>query len=230
LLIFSLLVSGCSQGIKSAALPGQDMTAGATGSETPGWWVAYFTVDWPEDTQPRFYIDTLLAHRLVEPELNRFHAAISLWRIHRRAARDEAGHRFRFIFYAPVRVAAAIFRDLQSHPLLADLQHAGVVKELVVDDVHGALKTDIGDTGDKTWSPDLYESWPYFAMGASQTWLSLVDRYASNTDAARSVPELLQEYERVDQRVTDTWQAEGGHAFLHHLNAIFGYQPIGIQF
>lgn len=230
LLLFCLLLSACSRGIRPSVPPAQDMTAPTAGSEAPGWWTASFFMDWPQDTPPRFYVDALIAHRLVQPELNRFHASITLWRIHRRAARDETGHRFRFMFYAPVRVAATVFRDLQSHPLVADLKQAGVLKELEVDDLHMPLRTDIGDTGDKAWSPDLNQSWPYFAMGACQTWLALIDRYAPNSDAVRTVPELLQEYERVDQRVTNTWQAEGGHAFLHHLNAIFGYQPLGIQF
>ncbi len=228
LFVFCLLAAGCSRGVRPA-VPEEGMTA-AAGGQTPGWWTAYFTVNWPQDTPPRLYIDTLLAHRFVEPELNRFHAAIALWRIHRRAARDETGHRFRFLFYAPAPVAAAVFRDLRAQPLVAELERAGVLKELVVDDVHGPLKTDIGATGDPAWSHDLNESWPYFAMGASQTWLSLVDRYAPGPDSGRSIPELLQEYERVDQRVTETWQNEGGHAFLHHLNAIFGYQHLGIQF
>jgi hypothetical protein len=30
----------------------------------------------------------------------------------------------------------------------------------------------------------------------------------------------------VDEVVEEMWRQEGSHAFLHHLNAIFGYEPV----
>ena len=35
-------------------------------------------------------------------------------------------------------------------------------------------------------------------------------------------------YREVNEAITRSWQKEGRHALLHHLNAIFGYEPIKI--
>ncbi len=32
----------------------------------------------------------------------------------------------------------------------------------------------------------------------------------------------------MNDAVDDMWRQEGRHAFLHHLNAVFGYQPLVI--
>jgi hypothetical protein len=33
----------------------------------------------------------------------------------------------------------------------------------------------------------------------------------------------------VDERVTTLWRDHGQHVYLHHLNALFGYQPLVIR-
>ena len=33
-------------------------------------------------------------------------------------------------------------------------------------------------------------------------------------------------YKKVEESVTEAWKREGRHAYLHHLNAIFGYEPL----
>jgi len=35
-------------------------------------------------------------------------------------------------------------------------------------------------------------------------------------------------YREISQEVEATWRNEGGHAFLHHLNALFGYGPVNL--
>jgi hypothetical protein len=51
-------------------------------------------------------------------------------------------------------------------------------------------------------------------------------------EAANQPQESLQQtmdlYKQVEQKVRDTWTHEGGHALLHHLNALFGYEEIVI--
>ena len=44
-----------------------------------------------------------------------------------------------------------------------------------------------------------------------------------------SYPELLAHYRRVDTKLNSQWRDYGQHAYLHHLNAIFGYQPVRIK-
>jgi hypothetical protein len=68
-------------------------------------------------------------------------------------------------------------------------------------------------------------------MGVSETWLRLIDeqvRDAAAADAAPSLPRLLERYRRANEAVTGIWEGEGHHAFLHHLNALFGYVPVDL--
>ena len=64
-------------------------------------------------------------------------------------------------------------------------------------------------------------------------WLDLVS-HTANPLLADSAPvsfdETIRVYRRVDEEIDDIWHTEGHHALLHHLNAIFGYEPIPIRF
>ena len=37
---------------------------------TKGWWAVRFQMNWPEDTPPSWYMDTLIAHQVVAPTLD----------------------------------------------------------------------------------------------------------------------------------------------------------------
>ena len=63
-------------------------------------------------------MDVLLAHQLFKPVLLKYAHNIELWRFHRRAGRDKAGHRFSFIFYAREATATAILNNLAENPLI----------------------------------------------------------------------------------------------------------------
>ena len=40
---------------------------------------------------------------------------------------------------------------------------------------------------------------------------------------------LLEQYRKVDEKITEKWRNEGQHALLHHLSAVFGYEPMLIK-
>jgi hypothetical protein len=66
-------------------------------------------------------------------------------------------------------------------------------------------------------------------MGASQMWLDLISAMADDeqkTETPLGFAELDQRYAGINAAITRLWQNEGRHAFLHHLNALFGYEPI----
>ena len=66
-------------------------------------------------------------------------------------------------------------------------------------------------------------------MGVSQMWLNLIADVAADKmagDPPSSLQEIEEFYQRVNERVTELWEMEGRHAFMHHLNAIFGYEPL----
>jgi len=194
-----------------------------------GWWYARFQINWPEKTRPSLYLDTMLAHKIVLPVLNKNRKNIYLWRFHRRAARDGAGHQFSFIFYASPPAARKIYRSIAADPFLNQLKLAGIVVRHIFDNTDTVVKPGIEATSDPNWSVQIQKSWPYFIMGTSQTWLDLIVQLADNT-AGEYPPSSLQEiqlfYQQIHTSITDLWQVEGRHAFLHHLNAIFGYAPV----
>ncbi|UCD79148.1 MAG: hypothetical protein JSW26_27740 [Desulfobacterales bacterium] len=194
-----------------------------------GWWSARFHLHWPPDTEPVWYMDLCLAHQVVLPLLESYKNDIYLWRFHRRAARDAAGRMFSFIFYASPQTARHIFNDLRTDPLIKKLKDAHVLDLAEYDDPTHIARPNIEDTGDKQWPVSIQKTWPYYIMGASQMWLNLIAEVAAE-NLEGSPPSTLGEieafYQQVDQTITMLWQQEGRHAFMHHLNALFEYEPL----
>jgi len=63
----------------------------------------------------------------------------------------------------------------------------------------------------------------------SRMWLNLIDEVSKETLKERGLSNLdglLEGYRKVNEVVEEKWRQEGSHAFLHHLNAIFGYEPV----
>lgn len=198
-------------------------------ASTDGWRAARFRMHWPADTEPEFYLDLMIAHRIVAPVLARYRDNIQLWRFHRRAARDAAGHQFSFIFFSSAATARRIYADLQSDLLLAEMKSAGIIVQAVYDNPDGDARPRIEDTSDPHWPEAVRKSWPYYIAGASRMWLKLVDDVAGHTaqpPAPSSLAQILAFYRRVNTSVTALWQEQGRHAYLHHLNALFGYRPL----
>jgi len=196
-----------------------------------GWWTARFYIDWPQNTQPPWHIDLLLAHRVIAPVLDEHRGHLALWRFHRRAQRDEEGHRFTFIFYSSPETARQVNKSLKSDPLLEELRSTGIVARDCYDDPSVVASPNIEDTSDSHWSPLIKKSWPHYIMGACQMWLTLVtdvaDHFAKQQQE-QSLSNLSSFYQQVNAAVNGLWREEGRHALLHHLNAVFGYEPIKV--
>jgi hypothetical protein len=176
-------------------------------------------------------MDSLLAHRVVSPVLQLHKNHLVLWRFHRRASRDQAGHQFSFLFYSSPVAARKIYADIKSDKTLQKLKRAGAVTGDSYDDIERFSKPRTEDTSDRHWSTNLQKSWPYFIMGVSQTWLSLIELAAAdatNDCYPSSIGELQALYIKINDSINRLWRKEGGHAFLHHLNAVFGYAPVEV--
>ena len=194
-----------------------------------GWWYARFRLNWPPNTDPIWYMDLYLAHQIILPLLQAHQNDIHLWRFHRRAARDGAGRQFSFIFYASPRTAQKIFQTLQSDPMAVNMKSGGVIDDIVCDNPAKITRPNIEDTSDKNWPVSIQKAWPYYVMGASQMWLNLIAQVADDdlkSDPPSSIEEIQAFYMQVNETVTDLWQKQGRHAFMHHLNALFGYEPL----
>jgi hypothetical protein len=60
-------------------------------------------------------------------------------------------------------------------------------------------------------------------------WLNLIVEIAAENmtdEPPSSMAEIEQFYQNVDEILTQLWQKEGRHAFMHHLNALFEYEPL----
>jgi hypothetical protein len=219
-----IYLTGC------ASLTGPQPKLSGVASPAPArdiayWWSVRFRLDWPKDQEPHWYPDLFIADRVIRPVLDAERARISLWRFHRRAARDGAGRQFSFIFYASPAVAREANAQIAASPALAQCQRNGVIAKVIYDDPAKPQRPGIGDTSDKSWTPEMQRAWPYFIMGVSRLWLQLIRAYDHAGDPPRSPKER---YAVISDKIDTLWRDEGGHALLHHLSAVFGYQQIAI--
>ena len=65
-------------------------------------------------------------------------------------------------------------------------------------------------------------------MGVSRMWLAMIDQVSGDIGAPPrlEVDPLVAHYAQVNEKVTHIWRTEGYHALLHHLNAVYGYEPM----
>ena len=226
-LILSCLVAGCAtQATRKAA---QTEVASAGPQAQPYWWYARYRIGWPEGAEPDWRVDLLLADAVIRPVLKDYRAQIRYWRFHRRADRDEAGHQFSFIFYADKDTAGRIYAALSDDKLTGQLVEKNILTRPVTDNLENNHQTGVQDTSDKNWSETLQIAWPAYIMGVSDMSLQLIEQYAGATSPDAGVDDLLRRYGDANDKITALWKNEGQHAFLHHLNAIFGYEPVVIN-
>lgn len=201
----------------------------AAASEGKSWWYCLFRIYWPDNTDVDMSADLMLAHAVVKPVLDNYRPKIDYWRFHRRAIRDEAGHQFSFIFYTDPATAAAIMRDLKKSDVLQRAVSGNIVEKIEFDDTGNPLRPKLEDASDKTWPLEIQRNWPAYIMGASSAWLGLIDDLMSGTPATGDIHQLLEQYRKANAAITTLWTNNGQHAFIHHLSAIFGYEPLTIK-
>jgi hypothetical protein len=198
-------------------------------ASSSGWWFAQFRLRWAAEEQASWHLDLLIADKIVAPALAQYKDEIRLWRFHRRAVRDATGHQFSFIFYASAQTAHHIFNLLASNELLSEMKSAGMIINDRYDNTDRITKPRIEDTSDASWPPSIQKNWPYFIMGASRMWLNLISEAIAgmpNQDSPLSLQENEELYKNANAAISELWQKEGQHAFLHHLSGLFGYQEI----
>lgn len=193
-----------------------------------GWWISRFRISWPENNEPLWHIDLLLAHKIIAPLLKKYGKDISLWRFHRRAARDEEGHQFSLLFYATPDTARGVIDYIQQDPLLKKMKRSNIVIQDIYDDPKSIIRPNIEHTSDAKWSPVMKKSWPYFIMGVCEMWISIMNEISTENPLQKkaSVKKIAAYYQQLNKKVTLHWREEGGHSLLHHLNAIFGYEAL----
>lgn len=233
LLVASLLLTACSSRIVSndyPQIPAPEVLSELK-EDSEQWWYVRFKMIWSGEREELDFSDNLIiAHQILSPIISEHHKNIRLWRFHRRAVKDDAGHRFSFIFYASPASAKKIFHQIENHPLSKQLLNENIVEQISLDPSHTNDRVRIRDTSDKTWPETIQKSWPYFIMGVSILWLDILNQEAEQMDTHLDIHAQLLEYQKVNERINAQWASYGKHAFFHHINAIFGYEPLEVRY
>jgi len=101
---------------------------------TKAWWYMRFRIKWPENSEPSWHIDLMLAHKILAPVLRGQQSCIDFWRFHRRAARDEEGHQLSLACYCTPDAAEQIYNSIKSDPFLKRIKRAGLIIQDIYDD------------------------------------------------------------------------------------------------
>ena len=226
--VLLLGVAGCAALRPSTGVePGDASSAPVSVADGTGWWYARFFIERPAGESPRWYIGTLIGGEIIAPVFERHFQDIQIWRVHRRAAMDDSGHVFSFIFYSSAAGAQRIYAELKKNPVLHRLRQEGLVTRVGFDDTSRISRPRLEDTSDRNWSLSVQHTWPALAMGASRMWLDLVGEVA---DRHVDQQDLVQRYIKIHEEINTIWAQQGQHAVLHHLSGIFAYQPLLITY
>jgi len=233
LVLQALWLGACATTVQVDKAPPIEPEKAALAVEQPGraWWQLRFRLVWPEGEYPDFSRHLLIAEQLLLPAIMAHEQQLALWRFHRRAARDAAGHQFSLIFYTDAETAAQINHEISTDPLTLWLIDQSMIEKTAF---NKRTRQELGlleQTSDPEWPMAIQRSWPYFIMGASQSWLMLVQEISQDAGLEGNVSysRLLSHYQQVDRALNARWEEYGQHAYLHHLNAIFGYHPLRIR-
>lgn len=200
----------------------------AAQDEALSWHQIRFKWHWPGNQEPEWSLDLLAADRIFSGIIDRYQGSLPLWRFHRRAARDPAGFQFSFIFYSSDATAREIETDVTGHPITRALLDHGLLERVYT--THPKNPSKLSATSDPIWPKDIQKAWPMFIMGASQTWLALVQIHAREGPApGNDIDKMRQHYAKVNDEIDKEWQEYAQHAFFHHLSAIFGYEPMVLR-
>jgi len=227
--LIPFLISGCASWSAGRAPDFSNSEETVTTPPQSGWWYARFQMEWPENEDPMWQTDLFLAHKVLSPMIAQHQETIGLWRFHRRALRDQAGHQFTFIFYASPQVASQVFNQVNADPFLEEMKAGGILAQAHFDDTNFVARPRLEDTSDRRWSLPVQRSWPYYIMGVSEMWLHMIQETVELNPSEvkpQSLQDYLAFYKKVEESITEAWKREGRHAYLHHLNAMFGYEPL----
>jgi len=197
------------------------------------WFHYRFRFQLAEGDIPRWWLDLAVLDLVVREVLTKWRAELALWRLHRRCnPSDEAGHQFTFLAYTQEHTANRIDLLIQDIRLVQNLESQGFLREYrlvreAADDIHL-----VEGTSDKNWPPEVQKAWPFYIMGVSEMLLDLVHQLKGGTDTpelSQGLGELEVYYDHLAELMTGMWRQFGSHAYLHHLNALFGYQPLLVR-
>lgn len=190
------------------------------------WRSHHFRLRLGQNGRPRWWLDLLLLDTVVRDSLTGHSQSPEvLWRFHRRFSTDEVGHQFSLFYYGVPSDQTRLALAIGAHPALSVLRDGGLLRKYVSVSRGRAIEA----TSDLSWPPELRQSWPHYMHGVSEMMLDLAGSLAAAPRPAMQVAELpaLEDYySELMLQMNCTWHDHGSHAFLHHINALFGYSSV----
>ncbi len=196
-----LWLGACSSTLHVDASPLMEPVKASLSAEQAdrSWWKLRFKLIWPEDEYPDFSAHLLIAEQLLLPVITAHEQRLPLWRFHRRASRDAAGNQFSLIFYADKATAAQVNKDISMNPLTQWLIDKAMIEKTAFNKHTQHELGLLEQTSDPEWPIEIQRTWPYFIMGASQSWLMLVQEtsHAVELEDTVSYSDLITHYQRI---------------------------------
>jgi len=194
--------------------------------EYNSWYFYRFRLNDKSNKGTRWWIDIFIIDTIIRQVIqNRSEFKIDLWRFHRRSAKDKAGHQVSLCCYTTNLNSVKISDFIKRTEEFKILLKSNLLKKYFME--KGG--TEIEGSGDGSWSKEIQKTWPLFIQGASESILALIlfisynFRYSHDLNTILDIEEY---YKNINEKLNLLWYNEGGHAFLHHLNALFGYEMI----
>ncbi len=193
------------------------------------WHSFNFQVLWPEGQAPKWWVDILILDGIVRPVLAQRGPSVGLWRIHRRAFRDAHGHELTFDCLTARDIAGTIDADIRENKAFHFLRANRLLEKYSM----RVAGPGVDAICDKTWPTELQAAWPSYINGVCVALLRLTEALKASYDtfpdinaSQVDVAPIERSYQELDRQLAQIWQDYGHRAVLHHVNAIFAYQPV----
>lgn len=180
-----------------------------------------------EVSHQQMWIDLFILDLIIKPIVQYFSSIgefnqIAYWRVHRRSADDEAKHMFSFLCEMTEATLDKVVTMILCNDYYIELKKSGYMIALVKRVENLRLSSE--------WCNTMVTAWPIFANGMSQTLMVMID-YLKTVEEPElnSFKDREEYYKSMHEKISSVWRVDGGHAFLHHLNAFFGYQGVEVK-
>ena len=194
------------------------------------WYEFNFKMNWTQNQEPKTWIDIFIVDEIIQDVVSKNKSVIELWRIHRRWSNDPTGHQLILSCFTQEQNANSIKRYIIGSRPFKFLQENNLLAEELETAAGGESIRDIADDkSTRNWPEELKNSWPYYISSCSEMFLCLIDSLKGGAKSdidGKDVSEIESYYTGINNRLMNIWQGHGSHAFFHHINAIFGYQPL----
>jgi hypothetical protein len=199
------------------------------------WFDFYFHVDNHPSRQTgvwRTWVDIFLLDALVRKAIADTN---SIWIIHRRFRADHAGHEFKFSAYTTLAERDVIENAIRAHPAFQNfIDRISQFNDASKRFYSRSADMELHSRGEGHWPQELAGPWLDFMRTSSKMLLDLTGNIIAVRMQSKRPPQwddvdmLESYYTEIDREVASIWHRLGWPAYLHHLNMVFGYEPVAI--